>query len=147
MADIFKDDSARLAGTQNLFDLEKQRALRFVLKAMRPREGVLLGNSSDREWLTGEPSDKHVVVRNVIFADLPDVPSGDLTKVLGVGTLSPGIPLTGEHALSTGILESNAHSAYSGEEVDKFERGIFWPRKGWEMFGALVVRAARPFPG
>src|SRR5690606_7672519 len=108
-------------------DVEEQRSLRYVGKAMGTTEGIFLGNASDRERLARESRQKHVMVRHIVFVDLCDVGCEDVVRAImevrGIGLPGVGVPLAGEHAAATLLLERSTDAPDAGEKIDEGEFG------------------------
>lgn len=62
--DIFEQECLGTFDFQNLQDFKKQCALGFVFEAVFVPQGIFLGNPCDAEWLTGEPSQKDIMIGN-----------------------------------------------------------------------------------
>src|SRR5690606_849970 len=61
---VLQQESFRLLPVDDPRDIEKKCALRDVRKAVRPTQRVLFGHPGNREWLTGEAGQQHVVFRD-----------------------------------------------------------------------------------
>ena len=79
---------------QDAQNIKEQRALRFVIKPMRPAESVFLGDSGNRERLTRESSNQNIMVWNVSCLDIPDIACyGPIVREVGmIGRLSETVP-------------------------------------------------------
>lgn len=93
---------------------------------MSPTQRVLLRNTSQRKWLTREPSHQDVMVRNDVKRNRPDIPCDVCFRLVMVGCVGDTgefVPLASKDALSADIFESSSDATNAGEEVDE---GEFW---------------------
>ena len=93
---------------------------------MRPTERVLLAHPRNGERLARKPSQKHVMIGNVPRWEADNIADQGvfISKVCGVGFLSPRIPFTCEDSSPARSLEPFADSTDPCEKVNKGERTV-----------------------
>jgi hypothetical protein len=103
--------------SENPDDIEKQRALGFIQKAVRSAERVLLTHPGETEGLTREARAQHIVLGDLTGRNITDI-SGDrpiVTVVSFVGLTSELVPLRSEDAATTDRLHRSTESTDSCE--------------------------------
>src|SRR5690606_14704508 len=90
---------------------------------MRTAQGIFLGHTCDRKWLTRKARQQDIMVRNVSRNDFRDITIKlmAITKVSKVSALGVAIPLTGEYALAAGRLKRHTQAANAGKQINKGE--------------------------
>src|SRR5581483_6003589 len=119
--DVFEQEGARPFARDDPGDVEKQRALRGMLKAMRPAERVVLRDPGDAESLTGEPGGQDGVMRYFVRPDPRDVPGRAVTEVGFVSVRRILVPLTGKYATPADTFKRAAKTADAGEQINEGE--------------------------
>jgi hypothetical protein len=129
--DIFEQEGARLIFFDDAADVEEQRALRFVGKAVGTAEGVLFGDAGNREGLAREAGEQQVVGGDVLCVDFGDIAVDAVAAevVFGIGLLRLAVPFAGEHTLPAEFLEGHADAANAGKQVDECEGGVVFKRQ------------------
>ena len=121
---------------------KKQCSLRLVRESVRPTKRVLLGDTGQRERLAREPCEKKVMLRDVGGPNLPDV-TGDLLlrwEVRPIGLPAEAVPLAGMDTSASAMLETQAHAADPGKQVDEGEVG------GPEVIGVTATGFPNELP-
>ena len=127
IAHVLQQEGPRALLLDDAGDIEEERPLSRVEKAVRAAQRILLGDAGDAERLAREAGDQHVVVGDLGDVDLGDVASEDVTaalvvrKVRPVGELSELVPLGGEDALPTRSFERKSAAADACEQIDEPE--------------------------
>jgi len=96
---VLQQERGRPVVHQDAKDIEKQRTLRLIIKAMRTSEGILFGHTRNRERLTGKPGYENIVFGNVSGLDLANIAlyGPVIREVRMVGGLREAVPLRGKH--------------------------------------------------
>lgn len=70
---VFQNKYLGLLLLDNSGNIEKQGPLCFVFKSGSTAKRVFLGNTSNREWLTGKSGKENIMVRNIGGINLGDI--------------------------------------------------------------------------
>ncbi len=126
--DVLKKESLGLLFLDDSRHVEKERALRFILKPVSAPQCILFGNSSDGKRLTWKSCEQNVMVRDVLRINFRDIAFDWVvrTKIHRISTLCVLVPFASENALPANILKSATDSADACEEIDESERMVAW---------------------
>ena len=140
MLHVLQHEGGRLVVVEYVGDGEEEVALFHVLKAVLAAEAVLLGDAREAEGLAGKAAAENVELGDVGHGHGMDVAVRRLAEVGGVGPATVLVPVAGEDAPRTRLLEGEPEPADAAKEVNETE-GL--QRRAWLGVGVLVPSEAR----
>src|SRR6266540_3141530 len=119
MFHVLQHKSSRLMVFDEVRDLEKQVALRFVFKSVLLSQTQFLRHARDTEWLTRKTRAQDVVRRNLSDAYGMNVSMRALAKIFLVCFLRVLVPIARPHAFAPGTLKRYAKATDSAEKINE----------------------------
>ena len=116
---VLEQKGARPLLLEDANDIEEERSLCLIEKAVGAAEAVLLGDAREAEGLAGKAAAEDVELGDVGHGHGMDVAVRGLAEVGGVGLAAELVPVAGEDAASARPLKGDAKSADAAEEVDE----------------------------
>lgn len=121
--DVLQHESCRAVVHQDAQHVEKQRTLGFIEEAVRASKRVLLGYTSDREWLARETGHKNIVIRDILWVYLTDI-SRDwaIVREVGmIGLLGETVPFRCEDTTAPCPFHGSSQATDPRKEINERE--------------------------